>query len=726
MIDPAQRAPRSQSVTQAPLGPDAIDRTARLTDRAPPPLSTETSPAERAQKLALGFAAIACLVCAARTARGQPTGDETRSEEPAEVVVRGQRTQAAASEITVSHDELATRPRMRAEEVLEAVPGLFTVQHSGGAKAQQYFLRGFDADHGTDIAFSVDGMPINFVSHAHGQGYTDLHFLIPELVFSVDGAKGPYSARAGDFATAGSVNLRLLDQAPESYASAELGPYGRARGLVVDSPKLDDSWRAIVAAEVFTEDGPFVHPQGNQRFTGYARVTRVIDSGSELAFTWMGYGASWNASGLLPVRAICDGGSAAPCVGRFDSLDPTQGGESQRNIASLAYHLRRPQVEVHANAYVQRSTLALFVNDTLASSIEQDDDRTVLGTSVHVIHRSRVGGVELDSTLGLQGRSDLIDNATHDQQGRRRLDALVASRISETALGAFAEEVFRPAHWLRFAFGARADRVDIAVDSADSAAALRPAGVRAGGLVSPKWAAVVSPLRGVDLFANYGRGFHSNDARGVVAGGATLLAVATGYELGVKVEPLRHLTLSAAAFLLDITSELVFNADNASTLPSGATRREGIELIARYRLRRDIFADAALTLTHARYRADDGSGTYVPLAPARTFAAGIGVREPIGSFTAFGALRVKSISDRPATRDGALVAEGFTLVDAQAGVRYRCVELAVDVFNALDAAWREGQFAVTSRLPWEQKPVTAMSMSPGWPREVMGQIRVYW
>jgi outer membrane receptor protein involved in Fe transport len=661
---------------------------------------------------------------------------------PQEVHVQGRATtQVEASEVKVGHADLAMQPRLRAEQILEAVPGLFTVQHSGGAKAQQYFLRGFDADHGTDIAFFADGMPLNAVSHAHGQGYTDLHFVIPELVLGLEGTKGPYAARYGDFATAGAVDLHFVEELPESSARVELGPWGHARGVVIASPSLGEAWRTVVAGELYSDNGEFVHPEEHHRMNGYGRVSRRLDDDSELSLTWMGYGASWNASGILPARAVCGEGDANPppsaygasCIGRTDSVDPSQGGQSQRMGLALSYRMRRSTIDVGATAYVVRSSLALFLDDTLfaddpihGDEIEQDDQRTEIGVTSRVTKRARVLGMDTATSFGLQLRSDAIANGLHHDEARQRLETIASSDVEENELGMYVEEDMRPAPWIRFVLGARADRVDVAVQDAGPSAMQRVSGAQSGGLVSPKWSAVVTPAKNIDLFLNYGRGFHSNDARGVVGGGATLLAVATGYEAGVRIAPLKGLSLSAAAYLLDLTSELVFDGDTGSTQPAGATRREGLELVARYRVNQAVFADAALTFNRARFREDDGSGTLVPLAPTRTFVAGVGVREPVGPITAFGSVRVKSMADRPATQDGRLVAEGFTLLDAQAGARWKQLELAVDALNALDTSWREGQLAVTSRMQYEPAPKTAVSYTPGWPREVLGRATLYW
>jgi outer membrane receptor protein involved in Fe transport len=671
----------------------------------------------------------------AATAADAAAPTDARDAAPEEVHVQGHaNTASAASDVKVGRTELAMQPRLRAEQVLETIPGLFTVQHSGGAKAQQYFLRGFDADHGTDIAFFADEVPLNAVSHAHGQGYTDLHFVIPEVILGLEGTKGPYTAKYGDFATAGAVDLHFAQELPESFARAELGEWGHARGVVVNSPKLGESWRAVVAGELYSDNGYFVHPEEHHRMNGYGRVTRVLDDDAELSLTWMGYGASWNASGLLPLRAVCgQGDRGASCIGSTDSLDPSQGGQSQRTQLALAYRLRRPTVEVSATAYVVHSNLALFLNDTLFANdpvhgdeIEQDDRRTTWGVTARVAKRARLLDMDMATSVGLQLRRDEITNGLHQDDARQRFATTVSSSIEESQLGIYVEEEVRPAPWVRFVVGARVDRLDVAVDDADPSATQKVSGVKEGGLFSPKWSTVVTPVKKLDFFLNYGRGFHSNDARGVVGGAATLLAVATGYETGVRVRPLKGLSLSAAAFLVDLTSELVFDGNTGSTQAAGATRREGMELVARYHVGQVVFADAAVTFNRSRFRDDTAAGMLVPLAPTRTFVAGVGARETVGSVTAFVAVRLKSMADRPATQDGSLAAEGFTLVDAQAGARWKQLELMVDVLNALDSGWREGQFALTSRTRYERAPVTGISFTPGWPREVVGRATVYW
>jgi TonB family protein len=668
----------------------------------------------------------------------------------------------AASDSTTGQSELGLRPRLRTENVLEAVPGLFTVQHCGGGKAQQYFMRGFDLDHGTDLAFFVDGAPLNAVSHAHGQGYTDLHFIIPEVIDTLESTKGPYSARAGDFATAGSVTFHMADQLEESVARVEVGPDGHKRGVTAVSPDLGDGWRGVAAVEAFNEDGPFIHPEGYDRFNAYTKITRVFDAKSELSVMLTAYGGSWNMSGVLPARAVCGEGDGTPtpaayagshCLSRWDSADPSQGGATQRFMALASYRRQIDRGDVEATVYAIHSNLQLFPNDGIAASfqpagiqygsqIEQDDTRTETGVSLRSTRTYSVAGFDVRTTVGVQVRDDMIDGELHRTEQRRRLDGMPGipgpiddAVINESELGAYAEVDWHVAAWLRFVLAAREDRVDVALNNASPTAVNQTSGYRGASQLSPKASVVAYPFRWLDLFGNYGRGFHTNDARSVLVGTIdgvqpTLIAAATGVEVGTTIRPLKGLSLTAVAFLLDLTQELTVDGDTDSTIPSGPTRRYGTELVGRYQLGHGLFADASFTASHARYTdaADIAAGqAYVPLAPTRTFSAGIGAREPVGAFTVVASAYVRSMADRPATQDATLTATGYTLFNAQAGLRWRSFEVGVDVLNIGNTEWREGQFAVNSRLPGEgPNPPEGMSFTPGIPREAIAHAILYW
>jgi hypothetical protein len=658
------------------------------------------------------------------------------------VEVHGARDEAgAASEIHVGFAELRLRPRSeRSGDLVEAVPGLFTAQHAGGGKADQYFLRGFDADHGTDVAFFVDGVPVNLPSHAHGQGFSDLHFVIPEMVATVDGYKGPYRAQLGDFATAGAVGLHLVETLPESFVRAELGQYGMKRAVVAESPQLGDAWRAVAAVELAGQDGPFVHPEGLGRANLYARVTHDLGPRSELSLAWMSYGSTWNGSGQIPARAVCGEGEArnpapgaygAACIARFDAIDPTEGGVTQRHSAQVALTTRSDAADLTAMLYAVRygftlwSDFTFFARDPVhGDEIEQDDDRWIAGADVRARRHDHWRGMTFTSSTGVQARSDSTEDQLWHDEARAHLAPTSLAHVSESEIGAFVEEDARIAPWMRFVAGVRADRIDVRVDDHLGGAS----GAAGKTQASPKWMAIATPGRAVDVYLDWGRGFHTNDARGVVqpAGAATLVVPATGYEVGTRVRPVQGLELTAAGFLLDLDSELVWDGDTGTTQPSGATRRYGLELGGRWRLGGWLYADVDATFTHAAYRVDAGNGDAVALAPTRTLTAGVGAIRRLGAWTLLGSVRVKSIADRPATQDASLVAQGYTLVNAQAGARWRDVELGVDVLNVTNATWREAQFATTSRLASEPASVTGMSFTPGWPLTALAHATYLW
>ena len=683
---------------------------------------------------------------AAKSDAAKPDAAKSDAAKPDDVTVHAEKPGAdAASHILVSQRDLELRPRLRPGDILEAVPGLFAVQHAGGGKANQYFLRGFDADHGTDVAFFVDGVPVNMPSHGHGQGYADFHFLIPELVVTLDAVKGPYYASYGDFATAGAINLRLAESFDQSFASFQVGQFGVLRGLVVASPKLGDTWRTLLAVEGFKDDGPFVNPERLGRFNAFARITHDLGEG-KLSLTAMSYSSGWNGSGQIPARAVCGEGEAGapppsrfgqPCIDHFGSVDPTEGGSTQRHQGSIAYSLTGRHEDLQAMAYAISYRFRLYSNFTFfdrdpqnGDEIEQSDARFVVGTDVRYRNHQHVGRSTFRTTLGTQVRYDGIENSLYYAHARERLSPQVDADIGETSIGVFAEEDVRLTKQLRFVAGLRAQRVDVRVD--DKLESLTTQGNATSGLanafqVLPKLMWIVSPVDGWDLFASFGRGYHSNDARGAVrqVDPARLMTPATGYEVGTRVTPLKGLSLSAAAFLLDLDSELVWLGDEGTTEASTKTRRYGVELSARYRISNWLYADLDGTLAHASYVANAGNGDAVALAPTRTFTAGVGARPTFGHWTPFGSLRVKALGDRPANQDGSLTAEGFVIVDANAGVRWRDVEVGLDVQNLLGATWREVNFATTTRLSYEPQAVNGIHYSPGWPRTVMGRFTVY-
>jgi outer membrane receptor protein involved in Fe transport len=387
---------------------------------------------------------------------------------------------------------------------------------------------------------------------------------------------------------------------------------------------------------------------------------------------------------------------------------------------------------VTAALYAIRYDFKLYSNFTFFAAdpvngdeFEQDDDRTTVGGDFRVRKHIHLGDARLTSAFGVQVRDDSVESGLFHDKARTQLGEVIGANVNESEIGAFVQEEVKLNRFLRFVVGGRGDRVDASVNEPIGS----PSGSVSQGLFSPKYTVVVSPLPGaLDLHANYGRGFHSNDARGAVAprDAATLMVPATGYEIGAALQPFRGLRLSADAFLLDVDSELVWDGDAGTTYAAGRTRRYGVELSGRYKLGGWFFADVDAAFTRARFRDEPPGSDLVPLAPSRTFTAGIGARKTLGDFTPTGELRVRSIDDRPATADGALVAQGFTLVDATLGMRWKSLEVGLDAHNLLDTTWRQASFATTSRLPGEAHPATGINYTPGWPRTVMGKVSLYW
>jgi outer membrane receptor protein involved in Fe transport len=398
--------------------------------------------------------------------------------------------------------------------------------------------------------------------------------------------------------------------------------------------------------------------------------------------------------------------------------------EHDLSVSALAY-----AVLYRWNLY---SNFTFFERDPLlGDGIEQSDDRVQTGADLRLQRHDHAGGILLGSKVGLQLRSDSIDNGLFDQRLRERLRERVRSGIAESQIGVFAEEDLRLTRHLRLIAGVRLQRIDVAVeDEREDFSTLGTAtsGTAGATLVLPKFSAIVTPVPNWELFGNAGRGFHSNDARGAVLSTerVDLMTPALGYELGTRVKPLRGVSLYGSVFLLDLDSEQVWVGDEGTSEASEASRRTGVEVGARARLSNWLYADIDATFTRAVFVDNAGNGNSVALAPTRTLTAGVGARRTLGQYTPFGSLRIKSLADRPAVEDETLIAEGYTLLDAEAGLRWTFLEAALSVQNLLDTRWREVNFATESRLSYEPAAVTGIHYAAGWPRTLMGRVTLFW
>lgn len=653
-----------------------------------------------------------------------PPPPQEVSQEGDSSLVLAQRPISAASSFSVRDREFRLRPVASVADILRVTPGLLVVQHAGGGKANQYFLRGFDADHGTDIALSVDGVPINMVTHGHGQGYSDTNFLIPELVDRVEITKGPYFAEQGDFATAGAVNLvtkKSFERSSVGFGFGGSPGYGAPgyRGLLVASPKLESMERVhpLLVAELSRTNGPFENPEQFDRYKAFGKVTLDLPEASTLSLAVASYAGSWYGSGQIPQREV-----AAGRLDRFSTLDPSEGGASARHQIVAAYKLRpTPRSEVQAMAFAGQYQLDIYSNFTIAredpvngDQIHQKDRRTFAGgrASYRVVHD--LGRVRFDTTMGGNVRTDSIDNGLDHTVQRRFLGKVVEDQARETSLGAFVKEEVTLTRWARVLGGARADYFAFSVDDALEQPGAGTSGAKGASQASPKAAVVLTPLREravqLDVYGNYGHGFHSNDARGVVRAidPVTPLTRAVGYEAGTRARLLDRWDLALAAWRLDLDSETVWVGDEGTTESSGATKRYGVELETRFEITKWLSADLDLTATKSAFVQNAGNGTSVALAPKATWAGGLSARHPSG---VRGGFRFYGIGDRPATEDGGIVADGFTLFDVHAGYQHRRFDVALDVENLLNAKYKSAQFATTSRL--RSDPAVGAAAPPG-------------
>lgn len=652
-----------------------------------------------------GDAQIAALA-AAQEAAGETI--EVTSDAPAE----------SASSVHLGAEQLRYRSRTQPSDVLRQIPGLVVAQHAGGGKSDQYFIRGFDADHGTDVAIFADGVPVNLVSHGHGQGYADTHWMIPETIASVDMHKGPYAARYGDFATAAALELTTIDRIASDgavwiAAGSPLGQRGDRfdRRLVgMASPRLRDGDRTLLALQVGEADGPFDHPQGFRSGNALGKWSGALGPGTlQLETTW--YRGTWHQSGQLPEREITAGR-----LDRFGSLDPTEGGAATR--ASL--QARYATAHLRVLGYAVRNRLDLFSNFTLfardpvdGDQIEQTDDRWLYGATA--AYERALGGKAL-VTAGAQLRADDVATSLwHTTQRMRLGEATDHTRDAIVDAAAYAEGKLFVTDALRLMPGVRVDRLAWRVRDL-GAPELPAAGSAAATVASPKLSLEYAPERFLSLFANTGAGFHSNDARAAVAGDGTgAVARALGAEGGFRMRPADRARVSADVWYLHLASEQVWSGDEGGTEPAGATRRFGLDLEGSIDATPWLSLDANVTWAHATFVANAGNGGALALAPRWMGSGGVTVHDETFGFVA---VRARGIGDRPGNDDGTLTAEGYLIVDVTAGRRIGSADLGVTINNALDADWREAQFATRSRVTPTAPIVEQMHYTPGVPLTV--------
>ncbi len=631
----------------------------------------------------------------------------------------------AASQGTIEKDELEWRTLSRPGEVLETVPGVIVTQHSGAGKANQFFLRGFNLDHGTDFATSVNGVPVNLPTHGHGQGYTDLNFMIPELIERVDFRKGPYYADLGDFSSAGAADIQYVSFLPQSIAQVEGGSFGYARGLYASSHFVG-SGNILYAVELFHNDGPWTEPDDYKRLNGVLRYTQGTPEWG-YSITSMSYAGEWNATDQIARRAL----DVVPGFDRFDSLGSNDGGNSQRHSLSAEWHRADTDSSTKVLLYGFYYDLDLFSNFTYfldspqGDQFEQEDKRGVGGLKASNTWYGDIFGRDMENTVGLQIRSDSIKNGLFQTVDRHRTDKIdyAGGTISgttreddvwETSLSPYVENKVQWADKFRTVFGLRMDYYYFDVDSDLSA----NSGTRDDAIVSPKGSLIFGPWAKTEYYLSGGFGFHSNSGRGVTqrvdpktgdpVESADPLVRTKGAEIGVRTTIVKGLQSTLALWLLDMDSELVFSGDAGSTEASAPTRRYGIEWTNYYTPTEWLSLDADFSFSHAEFRetveGEGVQGRHIPGAVDSVISTGIAFHQP-GERGFFSELRLRYFGPRPLTEDNSIRSESTSLLSAKVGYNFnKNWTLSIEGFNLLDNRDHEIDYYYPSRLKEEDAP----------------------
>jgi outer membrane receptor protein involved in Fe transport len=607
-----------------------------------------------------------------------------------------------ANEITITSEQIQSRPITRPGEVLENVPGLIVTQHSGEGKANQYFLRGFNLDHGTDIAIFIDGMPVNMRTHGHGQGYADINFLIPELIQSMRVRKGPYFADEGDFASAGAMHIDYLDKLPRNIVQFNAGSFGYKRGLVAGSMQLGDG-TVLAALEATGYDGPWDSPDRQGKYNGIFRYSRgtALDG---FSITAMAFDNTWNATDQVAQRAIDQG-----IIGPFGTLDPTDGGKTKRYSLSSRWSRSTDTTATQVNAYLIRSQLQLFNNFTYflddpvnGDQFSQTDKRFLGGINASHTIRSQVASLPVDTTFGIQTRYDDIQVGLFKTAQRQILSTVRTDDVQEASAGFYVQQIVRWTEWMRTIGGLRYDFYDGKVQSNNPLNSGDPR----DGMLSPKLGIVFGPFNKTELFLNAGEGFHSNDLRGTTitidpntgnpASRVPLLVKSHGGEIGVRTKIISGLETTAAFFVLDYDSELLFVGDAGTTEASRPSRRLGVELTNLYQYNSWLRFDLNIAYTHARFTDFDPAGDHIPGAATMVATGGITFGEPRGWF---GNIKLRYFGSRPLIEDDSVRSGSTTLVNARLGYRFENgTRIWLDALNLFNAKSNQISYFYDSRL----------------------------
>jgi outer membrane receptor protein involved in Fe transport len=627
----------------------------------------------------------------------------------------------SASMGTVVAEQIEQRPISRAGEILETVPGLIVTQHSGEGKANQYFLRGFNLDHGTDMATFMDGMPINNRTHAHGQGYTDINFIIPEMIESLDYSKGPYYGKEGDFANAGAVRMHSKSTMDDTLIKIGLGQFGYQRLLLAGGTNdiFNDGDSFVAALDTTRYDGPWDVAQEQEKYSAMAKYTfgDAVNGGN---ISFMGFDNSWIATDQIPQRYIDNGGD------RYDSLEDTAGGDTHRYSVNFEGWHDVAGKTLQSNVYVIDYGMDLFSNYTYATDpvngdqIRQYDERKIIGGSFLFDVLPMANG---EWQLGVYVRHDQIGDVSLSATTKRETqEVLIRHKVEETGLGLFLQNNYRWTDNFRTQVGARFDYLQADVEN-------RLTGEKNDAndtMISPKINAIYSTSDTTHWFANYGQGYHSNDARGFSEGSratnvkADVFARSEGADIGVQSQLTDTLQLAASLWWLTLESELIFVGDNGETEASDKSERKGVEGSIFWQPQSWLIIDSDVAFSQARLKPKGQGEQYIPGAIERVFSLGITVHD-FGQWDA--GLRLRHFGDFALNEDSSQRADAVTMLNAQLGYDFsQRLSASFDVINLTNEEGNDITYLYESRLPGETADVEDVHLHPTEPRMVRGSL----
>lgn len=645
-------------------------------------------------------------------------------------VIIAQKGEAGSSMQMLSKIDIDLRPTKSSQDILRMIPGLVTAQHAGGGKAEQIYLRGFDIDHGTDIRLTVDGMPVNMVSHAHGQGYADLHFLTPEAIDYVDFNKGPYYAQQGDFTTAGYANFNTKNSLDKSSIKMEGGMFDSYRTVgmfdLLGKELKSKNQSAYISTEYMYTNGYFESPQNFNRINLMGKYHGVIGENKILTVSLSTFNSKWEASGQIPERAIKDNS-----ITRFGAIDNKEGGSTNRSNANFILTSITDNGGVFKNQlyfvnynFELYSNFTFFLEDSInGDQIRQKEKRNIYGYNGSFVKNSKLGNKRVKSEIGFQLRYDVVKDIelSHTAQRKVIIDRLALGQLNEVNAGLYVDETLSLTHRLVINAGARFDQFQFEyVNDLDTVYERK---VRTNNIVSPKLNLYYTFNQNVQFYIKTGTGFHSNDTRVVVADSVSnTLPRGFGADVGMFFKPVKRLLVNAAVWGLDLEQEFVYVGDAAVVEPSGYTRRYGVDLSFRYQLFDWLYLDMDANYTVPRSLDDPEGANFIPLAPTLTSIGGLTTKFKNGLSAG---LRYRYVGDRPANEDNTVVAKGYMLYDALINYTKGKYALGLSMENLANVNWNEAQFDTESKLKNENTSVSELHFTPGTPFYLKGSLTFF-